>query len=240
MGVHYRIDDSDRRTRVKSLKTDSIIEPKMLAICMAFVLGIALLTVPAQAHKVNLFAYVEGDRVVVEGYFSTKSKAQDSLVEVFDETGNKIHEGKTDKDGIYSFKLADLPAFTGGLRFVLDAGMGHKAEYTLSSSDLPGSSKKEEPAKEQPRKNQSETVPAPAPGGSVQVLDQAALAAALETAMDKKLDPIVRMLGRQEKLLLEDKQGGPRINDIIGGIGWIVGMVGLAAFFWSRNRSGNH
>jgi nickel transport protein len=40
--------------------------------------------------------------------------------------------------------------------------------------------------------------------------------------------------------LLEDKQGGPRINDIIGGIGWIVGMVGLAAFFWGRNRSGNN
>ncbi len=225
---------------MKPLKINSIMEPKLFAVCMAVMLGIALITGPAWAHKVNLFAYVEGDRVVVEGYFSAKSKAQDSLVEVFDETGKKIHEGKTDKDGIYSFKLADLSAFTGGLRFVLDAGMGHKAEYTLSSSDLPGSPKKEEPAKEQPRKNQSEAVPGPAPGGSVQVLDQAALAAALETAMDKKLDPIVRMLGRQEKLLLEDKQGGPRINDIIGGIGWIVGMVGLAAFFWGRNRSDNN
>ncbi len=225
---------------MKALKIYSILEPRIFAVSIAFVLGIVFMTVPAQAHKVNLFAYVEGDRVVVEGYFSAKSKAQDSAVEVFDETGKKIHEGKTDKEGIYSFKLADLPAFTGGLRFVLDAGMGHKAEYTLSTSDLPGSPKEVEPAKEQTPKNQSEAVPEPAKAGSVQALDQAALTAALESAMDKKLEPLVRMLGKQEKLLLEEKNSGPRINDIVGGIGWIVGMVGLAAFFLGRNRSGNN
>ncbi|AFM23425.1 hypothetical protein [Desulfomonile tiedjei] len=231
---------------MKALKIYSVIEPKIFAVCIAFVLGIVFMTVPVHAHKVNLFAYVEGDRVVVEGYFSAKSKAQDSVVEVFDETGKKIHEGKTGKDGIYSFKLADLPAFTGGLKFVLEAGMGHKAEYTLSSSDLPSSPKKAKPAKEvepaqeQAPRDRSEAVPEPAKAASVQVLDQAALSAVLESAMDKKLEPLVRMLGRQEKLLLEEKNSGPRINDIVGGIGWIVGIVGIAAFFWGRNRSGKN
>jgi len=55
--------------------------------------------------------------------------------------------------------------------------------------------------------------------------------------LDKKLEPIVKMLGKQEKLLLEEKYGGPRMSDIIGGIGWIMGLAGLAAFFLSRNRS---
>ena len=70
----------------------------------------------AYAHKVNVFAYVEGDRVVVEGYFGGNVKAQESPVEIFDESGKKIHEGKTDDKGVYSFKLSDLPPFSGGLK----------------------------------------------------------------------------------------------------------------------------
>jgi nickel transport protein len=180
---------------------------------------------------------VEGDRVVVEGYFSANVKARDSVVQVFDETGKKILEGKTDQKGLYSFKLADLPPFSGGLKLVLDVGEGHKAEYTLSASDIPSSGKKDEPAKEQPPKNRSLNAPSPAITGSAQVVDQAALTATLGTVLDKKLEPIVKMLGKQEKLLLEEKYGGPRMSDIIGGIGWIMGLAGLAAFFLSRNRS---
>lgn len=210
---------------------------KLPGVCMAAVIWICLMTIQAQAHKVNVFAWVEGDRIVVEGYFSGNVKARDSVVEVFDEAGKKILEGKTDQKGLYSFDLADLPRFAGCLRIVLDADMGHKAEYTLSASDMPGSGKRDVPGQGQPRTNQSVNAPAPPFTGSTQVVDQAALAAALETVLDKKLEPIVRMLGKQEKLLLEEKYGGPRIGDIIGGIGWIMGLAGLTAFFLSRNRS---
>lgn len=196
-----------------------------------------LMCTHVQAHKVNLFAYVEGDRIIVEGYFSAKSKAQNCAVEVFDEGGKKIGEGKTDQNGIYSFRLADLPAFSGGLKIVLEAGMGHKSDYTLSASDLPGSLTKDAPLKASSPEEKTDEALASSAAGTSQVVDQAALTEALEKVIDKKLDPIVKMLGKQEKLLLEEKHGGPRLNDIIGGIGWIVGMVGLAAFFWGRNRS---
>jgi nickel transport protein len=174
--------------------------------------------------------------VVVEGYFSASVKAKDCPVEVFDERAKKIHEGKTDQKGTYSFKTTDLPAFTGGLRIVLEGGMGHKAKYTLKASDIPGSVAKAPLPKDQPRTNQSEVTPETAVVGSTQIVDQAALMTAVEAAVDKKLDPLVKMLGKQEKLLLEQKYGGPRLSDVVGGIGWIVGLVGLAAFFWGRNR----
>lgn len=191
---------------------------------------------PAQAHKVNVFAYVEGKRLVVEGYFSGNVKAQDCLVQVLDATGKKIHEGKTDQKGIYSLKLADLPPFSGGLRIVLEAGMGHKAEYTLSASEIPESQDASPLPKDQSRQSGSEDVPGAPIAGSSQVLDQAALTAALEKALDTKLQPLVKMLGRQEALLLEQKYGGPRMSDIVGGIGWILGLVGIASFFWCRKR----
>lgn len=210
---------------------------RLLGLCVTMI-AFCLTTAQVQAHKVNVFAYVEGDRVVVEGYFSASVKAQDCAVQVFDETGKKIHEGRTDKKGVYSFKLADLPAFTGGLKVVLDAGEGHKAEYVLSASDIPGSPKQDAPSKQQPPKKQSGEDSKPVPVASAsQYVDQAVLKAALEAALDKKLDPLIRMLGKQERLLLEQTQGGARMSDIIGGIGWIIGLVGMAAFFWGRNRS---
>ena len=211
---------------------------KTIAIFAAATLGILIVNVPAMAHKVNVFAYVEGDKVVVEGYFGGKVKAQNCAVEVFDESGKKIREGRTDEKGLYTFKLADLPAFSGSLKIVLEASMGHKAQYTLSAADIPGSGKKNAPLTAQSRETKPEqTLPRPPAPASTQVVDQAALTAALESVMDKKLAPITRMLGKQEKLLLEEKFGGPKLTDIIGGIGWIVGLVGLAAFFWGRNRS---
>jgi nickel transport protein len=227
---------------VNALKRFSSKGPRMFAVCMVAVIGTCLLTVQAQAHKVNVFAYVEGDRVVVEAYFSANVKARDCLVTVLDEKGKKLHEGKTDQNGTYSFKLADLSALSDGLKIALDVGEGHKAEYTLSASDLPSSSKKDEPAKEQPQKNeppknQSLNSPQTPVTGSTQVVDQAALTAALDTVLDKKLEPIVRMLGKQEKLLLEEKYGGPKLHDIIGGIGWIMGLAGLTAFFLGRKQS---
>ncbi len=212
---------------------------KIVIICMAATVGMILMNRPALAHKVNVFAYVEGDRVVVEGYFGGNVKAQDCPVEVFDQGGQKIHEGKTDKKGIYSFKLADLPAFSGSLKVVLVAGMGHKAEYTLAAADIPGVETKSAQPTEQPAKSESTQAPAAttAVKGSAQVIDQAVLTAALDAALDKKLAPITRMLGKQEKLLLEQKFGGPKMSDIIGGIGWIMGLVGIASLFWARKRS---
>ncbi len=211
---------------------------RVLSLCAAAAVVLSLLSTQAHAHKVNVFAYVEGDRVVVEGYFGGNVKAQDSPVEVFDEGGQKIHEGKTDDKGVYSFKLSDLPPFSGGLKIVLEAGMGHKADYTISASDIPGSIGKDASEKAQPPKDKLEEAPASTTvANSIQGLDQAAMTKSLEAALDKKLEPIVRMLGKQEKLLLEEKFGGPKLTDIVGGIGWIVGLFGLSAFFWGRNRS---
>jgi nickel transport protein len=218
-------------------------------------LTILLVHMPARAHKVNLFAYVEGDQVVVEGYFSKDARAQDCLVQVFDQQGKKLLEGKTDKKGMYYFKLADLPSLSGGLKIVLEAGMGHRADYTLSDDDLPKSVKKqaepekpaqpeeqvqsqeqEKPSREATPQDSSSSAPA-MQGAEKPVVDQAALTAALEAALDKKLAPITRMMAKQEQLLLEEKFGGPKMTDIIGGIGWIVGMVGIAGFFWGSKRS---
>ncbi len=195
-----------------------------------------LSSVPGWAHKVNVFAYVEGDTVVVEGYFSGNVKAQDSPVEVFASDGKKILEGKTDSKGMYSFKLADLPPIKGDIKIVLDAGMGHRADFTLSMSDLSSSAQETRSPQQKLEKEEPADPSLAAAHPSVQVQDPAVMKKIVEDAVDQRIQPLVKMLGTQQKLLMEQRDRGPTLNEIVGGIGWILGIVGVAGYFMGRNR----
>ena len=67
-------------------------------------------------------------------------------------------------------------------------------------------------------------------------LDEKALINNIGTLMDDKLAPLFQKQATLEKLLLEDKFSGPKMTDIVGGIGWILGLGGIAAFFLSFKR----
>jgi nickel transport protein len=205
----------------------------LIACLVAFVWGASA----ARAHKVSLFAYVQGDAIVVEGFFGGKAKAMDCGVEVFDQQGAKLKEGKTDSKGIFSFPIADLGAASGPIRFVLTAGMGHLADYTLPASDLPsevktaGSSHASSVEKATPEEHVPEKSAAVQ---GIRTQDTAAIKKMVEDAVKAQLEPVVTMLGSQQKLLLEQKDKSPSIPEIIGGIGWIFGIVGVWAYFAGR------
>ncbi|HDL08454.1 MAG TPA: hypothetical protein ENG35_06930, partial [Desulfobacteraceae bacterium] len=57
---------------------------------------------PALAHRVFLTACVEGDAVFVEAGFSDGTLCKHSAIEVFDPSGKKLLEGKTDEKGGFS------------------------------------------------------------------------------------------------------------------------------------------
>lgn len=86
----------------------------------------------AWAHKVNLFAYVEGGTVYTESYFPDGKKVEGGTVEVLDASGKKILEGKTDAQGAFNFPLPKKEDLT----IVLDATMGHKNSYILKKSEM--------------------------------------------------------------------------------------------------------
>jgi nickel transport protein len=83
------------------------------------------------AHGINVTARVEGDRILTESYFSNKIKVIDGQIKVYDPNGEQLLEGKTDANGIFSFKI---PQET-DLKIVLESAMGHRAEYVLQADD---------------------------------------------------------------------------------------------------------
>jgi nickel transport protein len=87
----------------------------------------------AMAHKVNIFAYVENGVVFTESYFPDGKKVEGGVVEVYDRAGKKVIDGKTDREGSFSFPQ---PAVKDDLNIVLIASMGHKTSFLLKKSEM--------------------------------------------------------------------------------------------------------
>ena len=194
---------------------------------------------PCSAHKVNVFAYVDGDNLVINGYFSGKVKAQGAAVEVYDSSGSRIQVGKTDSTGVFLLSLKSIPLGTGKVRVVVEAEMGHKGEYWVDLTQDTVSPGKPGPEAVIPKPETIKANPASGHEGSPDQKHLDDLAATLDGMLDRKLAPLMGMLARQERLLAERQMPtGPGFTEIIGGIGWIVGLAGLGAFCMaSRRRS---
>lgn len=181
----------------------------------------------ALAHKVNLFAYAEDGMVYTESYFSDGRKVMNSTVEVFDAKKNKLLlTGKTDKNGEFSFKI---PQAT-GLRIVLTASMGHKNDYLLSEDEVRDAlgmvKTSEKSLPESVEREKKETFPK----SMTQIYDNQ-LKFLIEQAVEKKTAPIMRKLIKIEKQIQK-----PSLQEILGGIGYILGLMGIGIYFKYKSK----
>ena len=92
-------------------------------------------TASVNAHRVNLFARVEGDRIYVESKFSGGKHVNAARIIVTDDRGTELLSGTTDEKGEFSFKVPQKS----DLKIILLAGTGHRAEWTIAASEITGS-----------------------------------------------------------------------------------------------------
>lgn len=213
----------------------------VVAAWLAWALGIADV---AEAHRVNIFAYVDGDVIRVECGFSRGRKVRQGIIEVFDNvTGERLLQGATDDAGVFVFPVPQ--GVTGhDLRIGIDAGQGHRNEWVIAAgemaatpsavsssavADAPAASgaggESVAPALSAPAAADPATRSGIAP--SISPLTRADVQAVVNEALDARLAPIRHMLASQF-------DAGPSLKDIVGGIGWIFGLVGVAAWFRRR------
>jgi nickel transport protein len=191
-----------------------------------------LIQSPALAHRVNIFAYVEGDEIVVECSYSKSKKVRHGVIEVQDAaSGETLLQGTTDAQGVYRFPVPEEARRSGSnLRILLQAGEGHQNEWTVDAAEFMGASL---PAATTPSAPQSGVAPDPVSHGGERAhtpaLTRADVEEVVAAALDAKLAPIQRELREQG-------QKGPGVQEIVGGIGWIFGLIGVAAYFKSRPR----
>lgn len=174
--------------------------------------ALSSLAAPALAHKVNIFAYVEGDSVYTESYFNDGKKCKGSSVIAYADDGERLLDGTTDDDGLFAFPIPKRET----LKVVLKASMGHQAEYLLPRAEVTG------------EEEQSPSVPIFTERGIPAEPD---IVGALDRALAKRLAPLAEAVRR-----LERKQERPSLRDVIGGMGYIFGLMGLYYYFRGRSR----
>jgi nickel transport protein len=185
---------------------------KILLFCLAILAAGA----PTWGHGLSVFAWVEGERVLVESKFSGGKRPVNATVRVLAPDGRELLAGQTDDQGRWAF---DLPQKT-ALKIVLEAGMGHQAEWTLRAEEVGAAT--------------VDTAPSapPAQDSSVPLVTTGSASdteARLAKVIAQALQPINARLAHLEK-----ERQGPSLQDILGGLGYILGLVGIGAYMQAR------
>jgi nickel transport protein len=106
-----------------------------------WVLGVFLalvacaLATPALAHRVNIFAYAEGNTIHTESKFVPSTPVKQGKILVLDaKTGKELLTGQTDDQGKFSFAIpSEAKAQKMDLKIVVEAAMGHRGEWLLKA-----------------------------------------------------------------------------------------------------------
>jgi nickel transport protein len=190
-----------------------------------------LMASPALAHRVIIFAYPEGDTIHTESKFIPDTPVRQGKIEVMDKkTDQVLLTGTTDDQGKFSFKIpTEAKAQKLDLLIVVEAAMGHRGEWLLKAdSYLPGAEKAAAvtaPVGSTPG-SASTTHAVVAKAGSI---DQQTWEASLDKSLERHLAPIREML---TELTIHRTS----LTDVLGGLGYIIGIFGILAYFMSKKQ----
>lgn len=191
-------------------------------------LGLAatlLLAAPADAHKIKLFAVVDGEAIAGSVYFTGNVGARGVPIRVYDPEGRLVAETVSDGEG--RFRLSVAGAFDH--RLVADAGDGHRAEFVVPQSEVGeprGSAQGDAVALA--GGVAAEGSPTPETRDQAVWQARAELERMIEQALSRQITPLREQLAALEERVLW--------RDVLGGIGYIVGLCGLAAWLLARHR----
>lgn len=173
-------------------------------------------------HRLNLYAILNDSTVEGEGTFGKGSPCKSCDVIILDAKGEEVSKDKTDQMGRFKIPL-NKEHIKGPLKVILDAGSGHRAEWMI---DVKGESKETIPLEKSQDLlgSQSTLVQEKAVG-----LSESELRTLIQQELQKALEPI-----KQELLGLHNP--GIGFREIIGGLGYIFGIAGLALYLYDKKR----
>jgi nickel transport protein len=205
----------------------------------ALMIAIVFFAEVAFAHKIHIYAWVKGDTVYTQSYSGGKKPVKNGKILVLDNDENTILTGMTDSKGEFSFKIPKESE----LKVVLDDGMGHRAHWTIPLAEVKNGEVKN--VEHEHEVKETDTMPESTRQNKVQKLEAVVmenhlqspclsseeLKEVVERVVDKKMQEVVAKL---DKAVKDDN--GPAVTDILGGIGYILGLVGIGAYFNYRRK----
>ena len=183
---------------------------------VTLLLAILLFAATALAHRVMVFAWVEAQTVHTESKFSGGKLVKGGRIEVFDQAHKKVTQGLTDDRGRFDFSI---PQGARQLDIVLTTSMGHTGRWTVSAQELGATVAVPDPQKPDAAVKAS-TYGTPG-------LNAEAIEAIVERSLEKKLAPLRAQIAAQSWGL----------RDIVAGLGYILGLMGLASYLRYRRTN---
>jgi len=176
----------------------------------------------AYGHKLKLFAMTEGKTISGYTYFSGGARPRNLTVSILASSGQKLGEIKTNDKGEFTFAAK----YRCDHFLTVESGDGHCARFLIKADELPGD-----------LPSLGNVTPKAAEGPAESPTEETACEDAwpvemekvIARALSKQLRPLREQLGRLEE--------GIRFRDVLGGIGYILGIAGLACYFLARRRA---
>ena len=138
----------------------------------------------------------------------------------------------TDDQGEYAFKVPERA----DLKIVVSAGQGHQGDWIVRADEMhdlqsekTAQTGTDTGAQHTPKETVSEVSTDMETVTPQTAISPKELETIIGSVLDEKLKPINRKLS-------DMRQDGPTFKDIIAGIGYILGLVGIAAYVHSRKK----
>jgi nickel transport protein len=192
----------------------------MMRALMLLLIGWMLFPGAVWAHSLGVFAYAEGSRLVGSVYFTSGAPAAGASVTIRGPEGEPLAEPTVRDDGTFEYQ-AERPVRH---RVVASTADGHQASWTVPAAEFAGASS---PDGDESGSSDESARPASQSDAATVTIERETLKALVERAVAREVGPL-----RQE---LHGYAGRVRLGDIIGGIGFIVGLAG-AALWWRARR----
>jgi nickel transport protein len=201
---------------------------------LTFVLAL-LAADPARAHKLKVFATASGARIDGTVYFVGGSPARGARIVMQAPDGTPLAILHADEHG----RFATTAAARVDHVIIIDAGDGHSGRFTVPGEDLPatlptglpaaagavpaGVVADDPPASPTPPPVEPDSATAAPPPNAP---DATALQEMIEAAVARQVRPLREQLNAYEDQV--------RLRDVLGGLGFVLGLAGLAV--WLRTR----
>lgn len=206
---------------------------QLLLFVMIVVVSTIGVSQPCSAHSIKVFATAEGDTISGYAYSRGGDRIRNQPIVIQNADGTVLGETTTDDNGEFTFPATQRIDHV----IILETADGHRASFTVSADEFPETlaattltqaDVEAEPTVENPQSELSATVEVPKqepePGMTQEEIEQV-----VETAVSRQIRPL-----REQ---LEAYENTTRLHDTLGGIGYIIGIAGIAFYFMGRRKT---
>ena len=174
------------------------------------------------AHRVDVFVWIEEETIHTQSRYGGGKPVQEGTLLVYDARKELLLQGAIDAKGEFSFPIPQRS----DLLIAVETGTGHRGERKIAAGDL-DAGYPTIPLGQQSDFDSTKDIPE----------TEVDMSQAFAFSMEKRLDALLdRKLKPVHAALAKLQNRGTNVADILGGIGYILGLVGLAAYWKSRQE----